>query len=54
MLPWAEVAVHPGDDVHASDGRVGQLRRLVADEEGRITHLSIEDNAGFRDAGGCQ
>jgi uncharacterized membrane protein len=43
MIPWAEVAVHPGDAVHASDGRVGRLGRLVADENGQITHLSLEE-----------
>jgi uncharacterized membrane protein len=41
VIPWGEVAVHPGDVVHASDGRVGHLDRLVADEGGQITHLAL-------------
>jgi uncharacterized membrane protein len=40
-IPWWEVAVHPGDAVRATDGRVGRLSRLVADEGGQITHLAL-------------
>jgi uncharacterized membrane protein len=41
-IPWGEIALRPGNAVHASDGPVGRLGRLVTGESGQITHLSLE------------
>jgi uncharacterized membrane protein len=41
-VPWGEIALRPGTAVHASDGSVGQLSRLVTGESGQITYLGLE------------
>jgi uncharacterized membrane protein len=42
-VPWGEIALRPGTFVHASDGSVGKLGRLVTDVSGQITHLGLEE-----------
>jgi sporulation protein YlmC with PRC-barrel domain len=43
-LPLGEVAVRRGQQVHAADGHVGQVRGLVVDPRNRhVSHLLLEE-----------
>lgn len=47
-LPPGEVAVHRGAEVHASDGRVGEVEGLVLDKlNHRVTHLLLKQGHLF-------
>ena len=44
QLPSGELSIHPGADVEATDGRVGQVQEFVIDaESGRVTHLVLRE-----------
>lgn len=43
-IPPGELAVRRGADVHASDGKVGQVNEFLVDpEDGHITHLILRE-----------
>jgi sporulation protein YlmC with PRC-barrel domain len=43
-LPVGEVAVRRGDDVHATDGDIGQVKGLVVDPRSRhVTHVLLQE-----------
>jgi sporulation protein YlmC with PRC-barrel domain len=47
-LPLGEVAVRPGDQVHATDGQVGQVEGLVVDRPTRhVTHVLLREGHLF-------
>jgi hypothetical protein len=47
-LPFAEVAVHGGEHVHATDGDIGQVRGLVIDPGShQVTHVLLREGHVF-------
>jgi hypothetical protein len=43
-VPLGEVEVSPGDDVHATDGLIGQVRGFVTDSASRqVTHVLLQE-----------
>jgi uncharacterized membrane protein/sporulation protein YlmC with PRC-barrel domain len=44
QIPEGELAIRSGAEVHATDGKVGQVDELLVDpESGKITHLVLKD-----------
>jgi sporulation protein YlmC with PRC-barrel domain len=44
QLPGGELIIHPGADVEATDGRVGQVHEfVVSPEDNRVTHLVLRE-----------
>ena len=44
QLPEGELSIHPGADVEATDGRVGQVQDFVIDPAtDRVTHLVLRE-----------
>jgi hypothetical protein len=42
-VPPGEVEIRRGDPVHATDGSIGHVEGLVADTEGLITHVLLQE-----------
>ena len=44
QLPEGELSIHPGADVEATDGRVGQVHEFVVNpEDDRVTHVILRE-----------
>ena len=43
-LPVGELSIHPGADVVATDGKVGEFHEfIVAGDDNRVTHLVLRE-----------
>jgi hypothetical protein len=43
-VPWGEVDVRPGDQVHATDGEIGLVEGLAVDPaDHRVTHVILQE-----------